>query len=203
MPVVLAANKAEGKAGTDGLMEAYALGFGEPVGLSAQHGEGMAELYQAIRETLGEDAFEAAMLEEDDEGSEGFNEGVLERLEAIDVDNPDLSEEALNSALQEAGIDDAAEETAAAEARASAASKPIRLAIVGRPNAGKSTLINQLLQSDRLLTGPEAGITRDSVTVKWTWKTGKSDWLTQQACASGRKFRNAWKRCRQVKPSGR
>ena len=170
MPVVLAANKAEGKAGNDGLMEAYGLGFGEPVGLSAQHGEGMAELYQAIRETLGEDAFEAAMLEEEDEGGEGFNDGILEQLEAIDVDNPNLSEEALNSALQAAGIDDAAEATAAEEAKAAAATKPIRLAIVGRPNAGKSTLINQLLQSDRLLTGPEAGITRDSVTVKWTWE---------------------------------
>ncbi len=170
MPVVLAANKAEGRAGSNGLMEAYALGFGEPVGLSAQHGEGMAELYQAIREVLGEEAFEAAMLDEVEEGSEGFNQGILERLEAIDVDNPDLSEEALSAALQAAGIDDNAEAQAAEEAKAAAATKPIRLAIVGRPNAGKSTLINQLLQSDRLLTGPEAGITRDSVTVKWVWE---------------------------------
>lgn len=170
LPVVLAANKAEGRAGDAGLFEAYSLGFGEPVGLSAQHGEGMAELYQIIRETLGEDAFEAALQEEDTESSEGFGAGILEQLASIDVDTPNLTEEQLNSALEQAGIDDAAEEAAAAEAKAKLAAKPIRLVIIGRPNAGKSTLINQLLQSDRLLTGPEAGITRDSVTVKWEWE---------------------------------
>ena len=152
-------------------MEAYALGFGEPVGLSAQHGEGMAELYQAIREALGEEAFEAALAEEEDEGAEGFGAEVLDQLAEIDIDNPDLTEEALNAALAAAGIDDAAEEQAAAEAKEKAATKPIRLAIVGRPNAGKSTLINQLLQSDRLLTGPEAGHhPGTSVTIKWTWE---------------------------------
>lgn len=170
MPVVLAANKSEGRAGQTGLMEAYSLGFGEPVGLSAQHGEGMAELYQTIRETLGEEAFEAAMAENEEEANEGFGAGVLDQLADIDIDNPNLTEDELTAALTAAGIDDAAEEQAAVEAKAKIAEKPIRLAIVGRPNAGKSTLINQLLQSDRLLTGPEAGITRDSVTVKWEWE---------------------------------
>jgi GTP-binding protein len=111
MPVVLAANKAEGRAGDDGVLEAFGLGLGEPVPISAEHGEGMADLY-------------AALL-------------------AVAPDESDL----------EAPDDD----------------KPVRIAIVGRPNAGKSTLVNRLIGEDRLLTGPEAGITRDAIPVDWTW----------------------------------
>lgn len=111
-PVIIAANKAEGKAGQSGIGEAYKLGLGEPIPISGEHGEGMAELY-------------AAMLA-----------AVPEELYTGDEDDED---------------------------------KPIRLAIVGRPNAGKSTLINRLIGEQRLLTGPEAGITRDSISVDWVW----------------------------------
>ncbi len=170
MPIVLAANKAEGKAGDDGLLEAWNLGLGEPVGLSGALGEGMSALYGAIREALGEEAFEAAMVEADAEDSDSFNQGILDQLEGLDVDDPHLTEDKLQAALEKAGIDDEAETEAIEEAKSAAKVKPIRLAIVGRPNAGKSTLINQILGEERLLTGPEAGITRDSVTLSWTWE---------------------------------
>jgi GTP-binding protein len=118
VPVVLAANKAEGSAGDAGIMEAYALGLGEPVGISAEHGEGMADLLAALMPLI-----------EDKQPFEG---------ESAEGEEADLS-------------------------------APLHLAIVGRPNAGKSTLINRLLGEDRLLTGPEAGITRDSIAVDWNW----------------------------------
>lgn len=108
-PVLLAANKAEGRAGKDGLNEAYALGLGEPIGLSAEHGEGMGELYAAIAGAF--------------------------------VQQPE---------------DEAAKRE-----------RPINIAIIGRPNAGKSTLVNALIGQDRLLVGPEAGITRDAIAVDW------------------------------------
>jgi GTPase len=126
-PVVLVANKAEGKHGELGAMESYALGLGDPVQVSAEHGEGMGELYEALRALMPEPV-------EDEE----------------EADDEDISEE-------------------------EAATRPIRVAIVGRPNAGKSTLINQLLGEERLLTSPEAGTTRDSIAVE----------ITRQ----GRKFR--------------
>src|SRR3954463_2336742 len=112
-PVVLVANKAEGGAGMAGAYEAFGLGLGDPVPISAEHGEGMGDLYEALEPyvALAEDA-------EDEEG-----EG-----------------------------------------------KPLRVAVVGRPNAGKSTLINQLLGEDRLLVGPEAGITRDAISGAWSWR---------------------------------
>jgi GTP-binding protein len=164
MPVVLAANKAEGKAGDAGLTEAWSLGFDEPVGLSAEHGQGFAELFEAIRAAVGEDVFQRAFDEDDAEAERQRGEDVLEKLAHINVDDDSLSDDELVAAIEAAdlGDHDAPEEEAP--------DKPIRLAIVGRPNAGKSTLINTLLDSDRLLVGPEAGITRDSVSIDWEWE---------------------------------
>jgi len=116
-PIVLVANKAEGKAGEPGVLESYGLGLGEPVAISAEHGEGMADLFQAMLPHVDRP---------DDED-----------------DDADTDEEAVDG--------------------------PLQLAIVGRPNAGKSTLINRILGQDRLITGPEAGITRDSIAVDWEW----------------------------------
>jgi GTP-binding protein len=129
-PVVVLANKAEGRAGDDGVMEAFALGLGEPVPFSAEHGQGLADLFQAMRPHLEKD-------EEEDE--DGFDD--------VDEEAPETDEEADE-------VDDGI----------------LKLAIVGRPNAGKSTLINRILGEERLITGPEAGITRDSIAVDWQWQ---------------------------------
>lgn len=115
-PAVVVANKAEGRAGESGRLEAFELGFGTPVAISAEHNEGLVDLYDALREALPD----KTVLREDDE---------------TDADGP----------------------------------RAIKVAIVGRPNAGKSTLINRMLGQDRLLTGPEAGITRDSIAVNYDW----------------------------------
>lgn len=162
IPVVLAANKAEGKAGRTGLNEAYALGFGEPVGLSAEHGEGMADLYEAIREALGEEAYLKALEDPEPDYATKGGEDILEKLAHIDIDDQSLSDDDLVAAIEAADVD--------VEPEAVRPDRPIKLAIVGRPNAGKSTLINTLLKSDRLLTGPEAGITRDSISIDWEWE---------------------------------
>lgn len=121
-PVILVANKAEGRAAEAGILEALSLGLGDAVQLSAEHGEGLADLYEMLMPPI-----DAAMA----------------RLEA------------------EAGVEEEGEDDEA--------SGPLKLAIVGRPNAGKSTLINRILGEDRLITGPEAGITRDSIAVEWEW----------------------------------
>lgn len=114
-PAVLVVNKMEGRAGESGRLEAYSLGLGEPVPLSAEHNEGLPDLYDALREALPEKTAEA--------------------IERVDDDGE----------------------------------HPIRVAIVGRPNAGKSTLINRLIGEERLLTSPEAGTTRDSIAVDLEW----------------------------------
>ena len=121
-PAILVANKSEGRAGADGAFEAYTLGLGDPVPISAEHGEGLADLYAALLATLPSAATEEAAESDDEEGA-----GPAEE-------------------------------------------QPIRIAIVGRPNTGKSTLINRLLGEERLLTGPEAGITRDAIAVDLAWQ---------------------------------
>jgi GTP-binding protein len=114
---IAVANKCEGDAGTAGLLEAFGLGFGEPVAISAEHGEGLGDLYRALADALG--------------GAEDGGEG-------------------------------AAAEGAAAE-------RPLALAVVGRPNVGKSTLFNRLLAEERVVTGPEPGLTRDAIAIEWSW----------------------------------
>ncbi|MEL6567154.1 MAG: ribosome biogenesis GTPase Der [Pseudomonadota bacterium] len=164
LPVVLAGNKAEGLAADAGLTEGWNLGLGEPVGISGEHGEGMADLYDAIRTVLGDVAFEAALAGDEEEEALDRSEDILDRLAHIDIEDQSLSDDALVEAI------DAADADLVEAAPAGTPEKPIKLAIVGRPNAGKSTLINTLLQSERLLTGPEAGITRDSVSIDWEWE---------------------------------
>lgn len=135
-PVILAANKCEGGAGQAGRMEAFELGLGAPLPLSAEHGEGLSDLYDALAEF-------ARGLEEND------------------------AEQALEDALADSDDETAFDPDAPYEPDLEA---PLRIAFVGRPNVGKSTLVNQLLGEDRMLTGPEAGITRDSIGIEWQWR---------------------------------
>ena len=136
-PVILVANKAEGKKADAGFYEAFKLGFGEPIGFSAEHGLGMGDLYDELVKVVGEDVV--------------FPESDLQ------VDASDFDDDQSDMDLEDENptYDD---------------TKPMRIAVVGRPNAGKSTLINQMIGDDRLLTGPEAGITRDSISVDWQWQ---------------------------------
>ena len=120
VPLILVANKCEGKAGMPGLAESYGLGLGDPLPFSAEHGEGLGELYDALLPYAKED----------------------------DIDDEEIADD----------WDDDDE------------SRPISMAIVGRPNVGKSTLVNRLLGEERMLTGPEAGITRDSITSRWQFE---------------------------------
>ncbi|MEM9048871.1 MAG: ribosome biogenesis GTPase Der [Pseudomonadota bacterium] len=137
-PLLLLANKAEGRAGEAGRLEAYSLGLGEVIALSAEHGEGFDELRHALAPLL-------AQVRE------------AKRQSAWDV--PD--------ALAAAAA--AADERDAQETPVITRERPLRIAVLGRPNAGKSTLINAVLGEDRLLTGPEAGITRDAIAVPLDW----------------------------------
>jgi GTP-binding protein len=128
-PVILAANKAEGRQGESGRLEAYALGMGEPFALSAEHGEGLVDLFEALRPHVERESYDEEEVEYDEN------------------DKP---------------------------------IGPLKMAIVGRPNAGKSTLVNKMLGEDRMITGPEAGITRDSITIDWEWE-GRSVKLVDTA----------------------
>ncbi len=118
VPVILLANKAEGKAGDQGVIESLALGFGDPVQFSAEHGEGLADLFEVLLPHI----------------EKGDDEPVEEEADWNQLDGP------------------------------------LKLAIVGRPNAGKSTLVNRMLGEERMITGPEAGITRDSIAIDWLWE---------------------------------
>jgi len=117
-PVIIVANKAEGRGAEAGVLEAYNLGLGEPVPISAEHGEGLVELFDALRPHVEHEHFDVE-------------------------DEPDERQH------------------------------PLKLAIVGRPNAGKSTLVNRMLGEERMITGPEAGITRDSIRLDWEWNGRK------------------------------
>ena len=113
-PVVLVANKAESSAGDAGILDAYRLGLGDPVAISAEHGEGIADLFEVLQPLI-----EGKASQDEEETGEGA---------------------------------------------------PLKLAIVGRPNAGKSTLVNTMIGEERMITGPEAGITRDSISIDWEWE---------------------------------
>jgi len=134
-PVILAANKCEGKVGQPGLLEAYELGLGDPIPLSAEHGEGLADLVEAL----------LPYLPPEDEAEEA------------DAEAAEDAEEAGEDGEEEGGEPKGPEKT-------------LQLAIVGRPNVGKSTLLNSLVGDERVLTGPEAGMTRDAISVEWTWR---------------------------------
>jgi GTP-binding protein len=138
-PVVLVANKAEARGAQSGLAEAWEVGFGEPIPVSAEHGQGLPDLRDAIVEALGKER--ALPLEEEPDAP-----AESAALVGEDIADPDSEEPAYDE------------------------TKPLRIAVIGRPNAGKSTLINALIGEDRLLTGPEAGITRDSISVDWDWR---------------------------------
>ncbi len=135
--VILGVNKAEGKAGDAGALEGWSLGLGEPLRLSAEHGEGMDDLYRMLKPLEAEFA----------------------------------PREAENTPLTDLDVtDEEAEVEADPNAHHPTALKPLQIAVIGRPNAGKSTLINKILGFDRLLTGPEPGITRDSISIRAEWQ---------------------------------
>jgi GTPase len=133
-PIIVIANKAEGLAGRDGVYEAFGLGLGDPIAFSAEHGEGLGELYDALVDVLPPAAH-------------------LERKEESGAEPLQLGEEEDGSELD--------------------LTKPLRIAVLGQPNAGKSTLINRILGQERLLTGPEPGITRDSIGLETEWRGRK------------------------------
>ena len=132
--VLLAANKGEGAAADAGVIEAYSLGLGEPIRLSAEHGEGLNDLYAQLQPL-----------------ADLYAEKARSEAPEVDVDLDDADEDDPD------GV------------RMPTSARPLQVAVVGRPNAGKSTLINQIVGEDRLLTGPEAGITRDAISLRTDW----------------------------------
>jgi GTP-binding protein len=149
LPVILGVNKCENdKAAAAGLAEAYSLGLGEPIPFSAAHGYGLEDLYNALTPYIGGDESD----ENTDIASSQIPMPADRDLDALEgQDDYDFS-------LHETPLDE---------------EKSLRLAIVGRPNVGKSTLLNALVEEDRVMTGPEAGITRDAIAVKWEWQGRK------------------------------
>lgn len=141
--VILAANKAEGRAGESGWLEAFSLGLGEPLRLSGEHGEGMEDLLSVLMPLAKE--------------IEAEESAAAEQAPETDVDLGWSGEETEEDA-------EPAEDWRPTERR------PLQIAVVGRPNAGKSTLINRILGEERLLTGPEAGITRDAISIPLVWE---------------------------------
>ncbi len=145
--VHLIANKAESSAADAGINETYSLGFGEPIALSAEHGLGISELYSIIGRAIDEASEEK---EQEGQGNQ-LDDAILPKIStdvSEEVENADESEEILHFNPN----------------------RFLNVAIVGRPNAGKSTLVNRLVGEERVLTGPEAGITRDSILVPWEWE---------------------------------
>lgn len=138
-PVVLLANKCEGKLQEDSIHEAYKLGLGEPIPFSAEHGLGLLDLYDALKEL------------------------ATAKAERQPQEEITISEDDAAAIAEE---DNSAEDEAYKK-------RPIQLAIVGRPNVGKSTLVNALLKDERMLTGPEAGVTRDAITTEWLYEGRK------------------------------
>ena len=144
--VILLANKCEGKAGAAGLADGWALGLGEPIPISAAHGEGLVDLHEALIDVARQLGMEAILL-----GGSAADEDVISG-DSVQDEKYDYDGNPLDS-----WIDDQAQ-------------TPMRITIVGRPNVGKSTLVNSLLGEDRLLTGPEAGITRDAIELDFEFK---------------------------------
>jgi GTPase len=130
-PVILVANKCEGNKAESGRLEGFRLGFGDPIAISAEHGEGMADLHEALAPLIA--------------AKSGPEDASLPDRSGDFEDEGESSEEAPGA-------------------------KALQLAIVGRPNVGKSTLINRLIGEERMLTGPEAGMTRDAIAVEWTYR---------------------------------
>lgn len=140
-PVILVANKAEGRSGESGFYDAFKLGLGEPVAISAEHGEGIGDLVDDILKALG-----LALPVVARKGGRGKRQA-----DTVDTTGP------------------SADESDEANSAGGGEKRPIRVAIVGRPNAGKSTLVNALLGDDRMLTGPEPGLTRDTISSELVW----------------------------------
>jgi GTPase len=154
-PVILAANKAESAASDAGVLEAFRLGLGEPIPMSGEHGEGMSDLFSAIVAIMG------------DRAAAPEPEPFFPEVEIISPPNAAKDETGEETEFFD-GDDEFADLAFEGEV-VDADTTPLRIAVIGRPNAGKSTLVNALIGEERLLTGPEAGITRDSIGVDWVW----------------------------------